>query len=128
MCVKETLCLHNWAGSGFANHHCPIHCAASPKHRPGNTWKHCLLQHPKKSSVHQIPTLSSPTGDYCGSTAPLRLSVIDTTRLHLCYSQIMQATGVHSHKYNALKEKGQSSKLKLKPEIKTRPCNYITPL
>lgn len=63
------------------------------------------------------------TGDYCDSTVPIRFSVTHTTRFDLCCSQIMQATGIHSHKYNMSKEEGQSSKPKSKPKIKFCPCH-----
>ena len=52
----------------------------------------------------------------------------DWARFDLYYNQIMQTIGIHSHNYNTLKEKGQSSKPKLKPKIKSCPCNYVTPL
>lgn len=48
-------------------------------------------------------------------TAPLQLDFQSDTQPDLCYSQIMQTTGIHSHKY-MLKEKGQSSKPKLAPK------------
>lgn len=65
------------------------------------------------------------TGDYCDSTVPIRFSVTHTTRFDLCCSQIMQTTGIHSHKYNMSKEEGKSSKPKSKPKIKS--ALYFSP-
>jgi len=48
----------------------------------------------------------------------------DWARFDLSYNQIMQTFGIHPRKCDTLKEKGQSSK----PKIKSRPRNYVTPL
>lgn len=49
------LCLHNWAGSGFANHHCPA--TVQPPQNTGKEILRSTVCHstPKRAQIQTLP-------------------------------------------------------------------------